>query len=48
MPSIDSRTALLALIATPFLVFGGYIACLVVPAVVSQVVPAVIKTLFGV
>ena len=47
MPNINSRVVLLALAAAPFVAFGLYVAYLVVPEVVSVVVPAVIKSLFG-
>jgi hypothetical protein len=34
---------LLILLATPFVAFAVYIACLIIPVVVSAVVPAVVE-----
>jgi hypothetical protein len=38
------NSLLLALLATPFVAFAAYIAWLVIPAVITAVVPAVVKT----
>ena len=48
MTSVNTHTVLWALLAMPFVVFGGYIAYLVVPEVVRVVVPAVVRAVLGV
>ena len=40
-----SRTASIALAATPVAIFAAYIAWIVVPIVVAEVVPAVVRAL---
>jgi hypothetical protein len=42
---IHPRYVVVALICTPFLALSAYIAWIVVPIVVREVVPAVIRTL---
>ncbi|HSZ60527.1 MAG TPA: hypothetical protein VK828_01940 [Terriglobales bacterium] len=43
MNSISARHVLIAAIATPFLAFGAYVAWLVVPIVIREVVPVVVR-----
>jgi|HubBroStandDraft_4_1064222.scaffolds.fasta_scaffold00696_4 hypothetical protein len=47
MNSISTRTVLLAAIAAPFLAFGAYVAWLVVPIVIREVVPEVIRAVIN-
>jgi len=47
MANADSHYLPWALIATPLVVFAGYVAYLVVPEVVRVVVPAVIRAVVG-
>jgi hypothetical protein len=42
--AIRARDALLILLAAPFLAYGAYIAWLVVPIVIREVVPVVVRT----
>jgi len=48
MTNVDSHHLLWALLATPFALFAGYVAYLVVPEVVRVVVPAVVRAVIGV
>ncbi len=41
------RSLMVVLIASPFVAFGAYIAYLVVPVVIREVVPEVVKTVAG-
>ncbi len=47
MNSISPRHVLIAAIAAPFLVFGVYVAWLVVPTVIREVVPAVVRAVIN-
>ncbi len=47
MGSLTFRHILWTLAATPFVVFAGYVACLVVPEVIRVVVPAVVRAVTG-
>lgn len=47
MASFDSRHLFWSLLATPFVLFAGYVAWLVVPEVVRVVVPAVVRAVTG-
>jgi hypothetical protein len=44
---IQPRHLLVALIATPFVAFGAYVAWLVVPVVIREVVPEVIRAVIN-
>jgi hypothetical protein len=45
---IRPRHLVIALAAAPFLAFGAYIAWLVVPIIVSEVVPEVVRAMQGI
>lgn len=47
MTNGNTHDLLWALLATPFAVFAGYIAYLVVPEVVRVVVPAAVRAVTG-
>ncbi len=47
MNSISCRHVLMAAIAAPFLAFGAYVAYLVVPVVIREVVPEVIRAVMN-
>jgi hypothetical protein len=47
MMNMDTHCLLWALLATPFVLVGGYITYLVVPEVVRVVVPAVVRAVIG-
>lgn len=47
MNSISTRHILLAAIAAPFLAFGAYVAWLVVPVVIREVVPSVVRAVIN-
>ncbi|HEY4842436.1 MAG TPA: hypothetical protein VIH78_10745 [Terriglobales bacterium] len=47
MNSISTRYVLLTAIAAPFLAFGAYVAWLVVPIVIREVVPEVIRAVIN-
>jgi hypothetical protein len=42
------RHSLMAVFATPFVAFGAYVAWLVVPAVIREVVPEVVRTVMNI
>ena len=44
---IQPRHLLVALITTPFVAFGAYVAWLVVPVVIREVVPEVIRAVIN-
>ena len=45
---IQLRHIIIALAAAPILLFAGYVAWLVVPAVVREVVPVVVRAVNGI
>jgi len=45
---IQPRHLIIALFAAPVLAFAGYITWLVVPAVIREVVPAVVRAVRGI
>ncbi len=47
MNSISTRHILIAALAAPFLAFGAYVASLVVPIVIREVVPAVVRAVIN-
>jgi TRAP-type mannitol/chloroaromatic compound transport system permease small subunit len=47
MNAISARHVVMALIATPFLAFGAYVAWLVVPIVIREAVPVVIRAVIN-
>jgi hypothetical protein len=47
MNVISARHIVVALIAAPFLAFGAYVAWLVVPIVIREVVPEVIRAVIN-
>ncbi|MGA2356385.1 MAG: hypothetical protein ABSG02_17965 [Terriglobales bacterium] len=47
MNVISARHIVVALIATPFLAFGAYVAWLVVPIVIREVVPTVVRAVIN-
>jgi hypothetical protein len=47
MANVDTHSMLWALVASPFVLFAGYVAYLVVPEVVRVVMPAVVRAVIG-
>jgi hypothetical protein len=47
MNVISTRHILVALITAPFLAFGAYVAWLVVPTVIREVVPTVVRAVIN-
>lgn len=47
MNSISTRDVVLAVIAAPFLAFGAYVAWIVVPIVIREVVPSVVRAVIN-
>lgn len=45
---IRPRYLVMALMAAPFLAFGAYVAWLVVPVVIREVVPEVVRAVNGI
>jgi hypothetical protein len=47
MANVDTHSVLWALVASPFVLFAGYVAYLVVPEVEREVVPIVVRAVIG-